>query len=47
MRTLLNRSQLARHLGVAPATLARWIKAGKFKAVAVDGKGRELFEIPK
>jgi predicted site-specific integrase-resolvase len=43
LKKLLNRSQLARHLGVAHATLARWINEGKIKPVAEDGNGRELF----
>ena len=47
MKTYLNRSQLARHLRVALATLARWIASGKIQPDARDGNGRELFDAEK
>ncbi len=47
MKTYLNRSQLARHLRVALATVARWVSLGKIKPDAQDGNGRELFDQSK
>ncbi len=46
-KTYLNRSQLARHLRVALATVARWVSLGKIKPDAQDGNGRELFDQSK
>jgi predicted site-specific integrase-resolvase len=39
----LNRSQAARRLNIASATLAKRIKQGKIQVDAIDGKGKELF----
>lgn len=44
---LLNQTQLARALNIAPSTMAKRIKDGDFKPVSKNGKGRPLFEQPK
>ena len=42
--TYFNRSQLARILSIAPATLTKRILAGSVTPDAHDGNGRELFD---
>ncbi len=43
---LLNQTQLARALNIAPSTMAKRIKSGEFAPVSKNGKGRPLFEQP-
>lgn len=43
MQTFYNRTQLARHLKIAPETLVDRIESGVIKADAKDGNGRDLF----
>ena len=40
---LMNRTQAARYLGVAPKTLDRLRKAGTVKGVFLDGMSREMY----
>lgn len=42
-KTYLNRTQLARRLNIAQATLAKRILAGEIKPDAKDGRGEDLF----
>jgi DNA-binding XRE family transcriptional regulator len=47
MELLLNQTQLANFLGIAPATMRKRLKEGKYKPVAKTAKGRPLFRKPK
>ncbi len=47
MKTYLNRSQLARRLGIALATVTRYIADGRIKHDVLDGNGRKLFDASK
>lgn len=47
MEVLLNQTALARWLKIAPQTVRKRIKAGQYKPVAKDDRGRPLFEKPE
>ena len=45
-RGMLNRKQMADHLGIHAATVDRWAKYGLLKAHPYNNNGRQLYEVP-
>jgi len=46
-RGMLNRKQMADHLGIHAATVDRWAKHGLLKAHPYNNNGRQLYEVPE